>query len=82
MCLPMFHVKILLLNLCIYSPLLYVLPVKKNEYEEKYKTYTKEGKSLFSQLDREKNLVNLMRVNILKRLESGVNSYVPVVTVK
>lgn len=67
--------QILLLNLCIYSPLLYVLSVKKNEYEEKYKTYTKEGKSLFSQLDREKNLVNLMRVNILKRLESGVNSF-------
>lgn len=67
--------QILLLHLCIYSPLSYVLPIKKNEYEEKYKTYTKDGKSLFSQLDREKNLVNLMRINILKRLESGVNAF-------
>jgi len=67
--------QILMLNLCIYSPLTYVLPTKKEEYENKYKTYVRGGKSVFSQLDREKNLVNLMRINILKRLESGVNSF-------
>lgn len=63
------------LKLCIYSPLVYVLDTKRDEYVEKYKTYVKEGKTVFSQLDREKNLVNLMRINILKRLESGVDSY-------
>lgn len=67
--------QILMLHLCIYSPLLYVLKTKKDEYEEKYKTLVKGGKTVFSQLDREKNLVNLMRINILKRLESGVNSF-------
>ena len=67
--------QILMLNLCIYSPLTYVLPTKKEEYENKYKTFVRGGKSVFSQLDREKNLVNLMRINILKRLESGVNSF-------
>lgn len=67
--------QILMLNLCIYSPLLFVLPTKKYEYEEKYKTLVQGGKSVFSQLDREKNLVNLMRINLLKRLESGVNSF-------
>ena len=67
--------QILMLNLPIYSPLAYVMPTKRQEYEEKYKTVVKGGKSVFSQLDREKNLVNLMRINILKRLESGVNSF-------
>ena len=67
--------QILMLKLPIYSPLVYVMPTKRAEYEEKYKTVVKGGKSVFSQLDREKNLVNLMRINILKRLESGVNSF-------
>lgn len=66
---------ILMLSLCIYSPLKYVLEQKKKEYVEKYKTYTKGGKTVFSQLDRELNLVNLMRINMLKRLESGINSF-------
>ena len=67
--------QIMTLHLCIYMPLFYVLAPLKNSYEEKYKTFVKGGKSVFSQLDREKNLVNLMRINILKRLESGVNSF-------
>lgn len=67
--------QILMLHLAIYSPLMYVLPKKADEYKEKYKTLVKDGKSVFNQLDREKNLVNLMRINILKRLESGVNSF-------
>lgn len=67
--------EILKLHLCIYSPLGYVLPTKFDEYAKKYETEVKEGKVKFSQVDREKNLVNLMRINILKRLESGVNSF-------
>lgn len=67
--------EILKLNLCIYSPLGYVLPTKIDEYEKKYETEVKNGKVKFSQTDRERNLVNLMRINILKRLESGVNSF-------
>lgn len=67
--------EILMLNLCIYTPLLYVLATKKDEYIQKYKTLVKNGKTVFSQLDRELNLAHLMRINILKRLESGIDSY-------
>jgi len=66
---------ILRLTLPIYSPLLYVLPIKREEYESEYKQVVQEGKSAFFQSDREKNLVNLMRVNLLKRLESSVSSF-------
>lgn len=63
------------LNLGIYSPLEYVLGSKKDAYAAKYDVEVKEGKSVFKQADREKQLVNLMRVNILKRLESSINSF-------
>ena len=35
----------------------------------------KNGTSIFKQADREQSLVNLMRVNILKRMESSINSF-------
>ena len=63
------------LTLAIYSPLQYVLPDKIKKYEDKYDMIVKGGASSFKQTDREKNIVNLMRVNILKRLESSVHSY-------
>ena len=63
------------LNLGIYAPVEYILPSKKAEYSEKYDVAVKDGKSKFTQADREKQLVNLMRVNILKRLESSINSF-------
>ena len=55
--------------------MLYLLDTKKDEYESIYKQVVKEGSSEFLQSDREKSLVNLMRVNILKRLESSVHSF-------
>jgi len=63
------------LNLGIYAPVEYILPSKKAEYSTKYDVEVKEGKSKFTQADREKQLVNLMRVNILKRLESSISSF-------
>ncbi len=63
------------LNLPIYSPLLYVMPSKMDEYEKLYEQIVKGGQGSFKQSDRERNLVNLMRVNILKRLESSVHSF-------
>ena len=63
------------LNLGIYAPVAYLLPSKKDEYSAKYDVEVKEGKSKFTQADREKQLVNLMRVNILKRLESSISSF-------
>ena len=63
------------LHLSIYSPMLYVLPSKLAYYEELYDQEVKGGASKFKQVDREKNIVNLMRVNIFKRLESYINSF-------
>jgi len=62
------------LNLCAYSPLKYVLPHKKAEYEEKYDTKNANG-TIFRQSDRENSLIHLMRVNMLKRMESSINSF-------
>lgn len=63
------------LHLAIYSPMLYILPNRLKQYEELYDQEVKEGKGSFKQADRERNIVNLMRVNIFKRLESSVNSF-------
>jgi ERCC4-related helicase len=66
---------ILKLNLPIYKPLNYVLPTKKDAYRLKYKQLVNKGQSSFDQFDREINIVNLMRIGLLKRLESSVYSF-------
>ncbi|MDD2518864.1 MAG: helicase-related protein, partial [Bacilli bacterium] len=63
------------LKLPMYSPILYVRDECIEKYSMKYDIEVKEGKSTFSQRDRERSLVNLMRVNILKRLESSIFSF-------
>lgn len=63
------------LHMSAYSPLKYVLPEKRKEYSTKYDIEVKNGKSIFKQTDREESLVSLMRVNILKRMESSINSF-------
>jgi len=62
------------LNMSIYSPFEYILESKKKFYSELYDTSISEGGS-FKQSQREKSLQNLMRVNLLKRLESSVDSF-------
>ena len=69
------NAKIAELKLAVYSPMVYILPKKIAKYEQKYDQKVKEGQSVFKQVDREKAIVNLMRVNILKRMESSVNSF-------
>lgn len=63
------------LNLAVYAPLRYVLPGKQNDYDAKYSTRIRGGESFFRQADREESLVHLMRVNVLKRMESAVTSF-------
>ena len=63
------------LTLGIYSPLRYVLPEKRESYEKKYDVAVGDGKSVFKQADRETHLIDLMRVGMLKRMESSVNSF-------
>lgn len=62
------------LDLKFYSPLSFVRDDKREIYEKKYDYTTKTG-SVFSQLDRENSLIHLMRVNLLKRLESSVHAF-------
>ncbi len=63
------------LNLASYAPLRYVLPHKQAAYDAKYSTQIRGGESFFRQADREESLIHLLRVNILKRMESAVSSF-------
>lgn len=63
------------LTLCVYSPLGYVRPEKRAYYESKYDMVVGIHDSVFRQLDREQSLVGLMRIGILKRMESSINSF-------
>jgi SNF2 family DNA or RNA helicase len=65
--------RLMLLNLSVYSPLNYILPSKVSEYADLYDKKVRSG--TFTQLDREKSLQLLMRINLLKRIESSVNSF-------
>ena len=63
------------LTLAAYAPLRYVLPHKQAAYDAKYSTKIRGGESFFRQVDREESLVHLLRVNVLKRMESSVISF-------
>ncbi|MDP2319900.1 MAG: helicase-related protein [Acidobacteriota bacterium] len=63
------------LTLAAYAPLRYVLPHKQAAYDEKYSTKLKRGEGFFRQADREESLIHLLRVNVLKRMESAVTSF-------
>ncbi|HKL85696.1 MAG TPA: helicase-related protein, partial [Treponemataceae bacterium] len=62
------------LNLAIYSPTEYILSHKRAFYSDLYDTSISEKVS-FKQSHREKSLQTLMRINLLKRLESSVDSF-------
>jgi ERCC4-related helicase len=62
------------LNLANFSPISSLKEEKKAEYAAKYDYQLSTG-SVFKQSDREKNLVDLMRVNYLKRMESSIYSF-------
>ena len=69
------NLEIRRLNLASYAPLRYVLPQKQAAYDAKYSTQIRGGESFFRQADREESLIHLLRVNILKRMESAVSSF-------
>ncbi len=70
------NLEIRRLNLSSYAPLRYVLPHKQDAYDKKYSTEVKGGTGFFRQVDREESLIHLLRVNVLKRMESAVPSFV------
>jgi len=63
-----------LLKLAVYAPISYILPSRLKKYEEIYDTKVG-SKGTLRQADREKSLQALMTVNLLKRLESSVESF-------
>ena len=63
------------LTLSAYAPLRYVLPGKQAAYDAKYSTRIRGGESFFRQVDREESLIHLIRINVLKRMESAVPSF-------
>jgi len=69
------NMEIRRLNLAAYAPLRYVLPQKQEAYDKKYSTRIRGGEGFFRQVDREESLIHLMRVNVLKRMESAVSSF-------
>ena len=59
------------LNLSIYAPSDYILPSMRNKYE-----IDQDGSGIYLGMSgREKGLKKLMAINLLKRLESSVNSF-------
>lgn len=69
------NLEIKRLNLAAYAPLRYVLPHKQAAYDAKYSTQIRGGGSFFRQVDREESLIHLLRVSVLKRMESAVSSF-------
>lgn len=63
------------LSLAFYSPMKYVRMDKKAEYARRYDQAVKGGKSVFKQIDREESLIHLIRINLLKRMESSIHSF-------
>ena len=67
--------RLSLLKLAVYAPLSYILDSRRQKYEERYDTDVASGGGTLRQADREKSLQRLMTVNLLKRLESSVESF-------
>lgn len=63
-----------LLKLAVYAPISYILPSRLKKYEEMYDTQVA-GRGKLKQVDREKSLQALMTTNLLKRLESSIQSF-------
>lgn len=62
------------LTMGVYAPTLYIQPSKMSKYEKLYDIDV-EGKPTLRQFNREKALQKLMTINMLKRLESCVDSF-------
>ena len=63
--------QLMQLSLCVYTPSNYIFPSKLQKYKEL--THNK-GENL-TQTGRERGIQRLMSINLLKRLESSVNSF-------
>jgi len=64
-----------MLKLSVYAPVSYILPSRLAKYEALYDTEVGGGRGKLKQADRERSLQALMTINLLKRLESSVESF-------
>jgi superfamily II DNA or RNA helicase len=69
-----------LLNLAVYTPLAYVLPSRRSEYEQRYGAGSGRNSmggqtANLGAASREQGIRKLMTVNLLKRLESSVEAF-------
>ena len=65
--------QLMLLNLTIYTPTLYILPSKMSKYAELYgDNKINVG---FTQANREQGIRRLMAINLMKRMESSVYAF-------
>lgn len=67
--------RLTLLKLSVYTPVSYILPSRLAKYEAQYDTDVRGGGGRLKQVDREQGLQALMTVNLLKRLESSIESF-------
>ncbi|MBC5658873.1 DEAD/DEAH box helicase family protein [Anaerosacchariphilus sp. NSJ-68] len=63
--------QLMQLSLCVYTPSNYIFPSKL----QKYKDFTHNKGENLTQTGRERGIQRLMSINLLKRLESSVNSF-------
>lgn len=68
------YVELSRLKMSVYSPFDYLLPSRRGFYDQIYDTNVNENSKL-KQSVREKSLQSLMKINLLKRLESSVDSF-------
>ena len=64
-----------LLKLSVYAPVSFILPSRREKYDDKYDTEVGGGRGTLHQADREQSLKALMTINLLKRLESSVEAF-------
>ncbi len=64
-----------LLKLCVYTPAAYILQSRVKKYVDLYNAQSGDKKENLSLYGREKGLQALMTTNLLKRLESSIESF-------
>lgn len=64
-----------LLKLCVYTPAAYILQSRIKKYVDLYNAHSGDNKENLSLYGREKGLQALMTTNLLKRLESSIESF-------
>lgn len=67
--------QLIRLTMCFYSPFEYILADRLEKYKKDYDIQVRWWSTVLRQSDREKALQILMRINLLKRLESSVEAF-------